>query len=75
MDLAVKIVTLVGGLMAISGLFWMLFGVYNLFAGRKNKRPEQIDEGQEGLINGFALAAFSASIAAGIVAAIRAITF
>lgn len=75
MDLAVKIVTLIGGLMSISGMFWMFFGVYEIFQGRKNKRPEQRDEGQEHLINGFALAAFSASIAAGIVAAIQAISF
>ncbi|MBF0779349.1 hypothetical protein E4T82_11650 [Streptococcus cuniculi] len=75
MDMAIKIVTLIGGLMSISGLFWMLFGVYEVFAGRKNKRPEQRDEGQEGIINGFALAAFSATITAAIVAAIRAIKF
>lgn len=75
MDLAVKIVTLIGGLMSISGLFWMFFGVYELFQGRKNKRPEQRDEGQEHIINGFALAAFSAGIAAAIVTAIQAISF
>lgn len=74
MDLAVKLVTLLGSLSALSGLFWMFFGVHELFQGRKNKNPTQRDEGQEHIINGFGLAASSASIAAIIVAAIQAIT-
>lgn len=75
MDLAVKLVTLIGALSAASGLFWMFFGVHELFQGRKNKNPAQRDEGQEHIINGFGLAVSSGSIAAIIVAALRAITF
>lgn len=75
MDLAVKIVTLIGGLASISGMFWMLFGAITLFQGRKGRQVELRDEGQEHLINGFGLAAFSGSITAAIVAAIQAIKF
>lgn len=75
MDLAVKIVTLIGGLASISGMFWMLFGAIAIFQGRKGKNVELRDEGQEHLINGFALAAFAGSITAAIVTAIQAIKF
>lgn len=75
MDIAVKIVTFIGTLSGLSGLFWMMSGVYEFFQGRKNRDRSRQDDGQESIVNGLGLFLASAAIAAMIIAAMQAIQF
>ncbi|WP_161980951.1 hypothetical protein [Streptococcus sp. S784/96/1] len=75
MDIAVKIITFIGVLGGISGLFWMMGGVYEYFQGRKNRDRNRQDDGAESIINGAGLALASGAVAGMIVAAMQSLTF
>lgn len=75
MEVVTKIITIMGGLVAIGGLGWCFVGAIEFFQGKKNQNPQQTDNGMAGMVYGGGLAAVSASIAAAIVAAINSIQF
>lgn len=75
MDIAVKIVTFIGALSGLSGLFWMMGGVFELFQGRKNRDRNRQDDGQESIVNGLGLTLASAAIAGMIIVAMQALQF
>lgn len=75
MDVAVKIVTFIGALGGLSGLFWMMGGVFEFFQGRKNRDRSRQDDGQESIVNGFGLTLASGAIAGMIIAAMQALQF
>lgn len=70
-----KIVTILGGVGVVMGLFWGFSGVMDYFQGRKNRDKQKQDEGLESILYGGVLAAISAGIAASIVAALNALSF
>ena len=75
MEVVTKIITIMGGLVAIGGLGWCFVGAIDFFQGKKNQNAQQTDNGMSSMIYGGGLAAVSASIAAAIVAAINSIQF
>lgn len=75
MEVATKIITVVGALAAVGGLGWAFVGSIEFFQGKKNGNPQATDNGMNGIIYGAGMAAVSGGIAAGIVAAINAIQF
>lgn len=75
MDILTKLVTVVGAVFTIRGLFGVFTGAIDFFSGRKNENPQKMDNGIESMIMGGAMAAISAGIATSIIAAINAIKF
>lgn len=75
MDLVVKLVTILGAVLVIVGLFWSFAGFIEFLQGRKNKDKNKQDDGLESIIYGAVLASVSGGIAAAIVAQLNAITF
>ena len=75
MEVVTKIITIMGGLVAIGGLGWRFFGANDFFQGKKNSNAQQTDSGMSSMIYGGGIAAVASGIAAAIVAAINAIQF
>lgn len=75
METAQKVITAVGGIIAIIGLSWILNGAFDFFSGRKNNDPNRQDQGMSSMISGGALAVLSVSVAAAIVASMGNIKF
>lgn len=75
MDIAVKMVGILGAVFAVRGLFSVMTGAMDFFSGRKNDNPTKMDSGMEAMITGGTMAAISAGIAAAVVAAMNAISF
>ncbi|MGO2298327.1 hypothetical protein [Pseudolactococcus laudensis] len=75
METAQKVITAVGGIIAIIGLSWILNGAFDFFSGRKNNDPNRQDQGMSSMISGGALAVLAVSVAAAIVVAMGNIKF
>lgn len=75
MEVVTKIITIMGGLVAIGGLGWCFVGAIDFFQGKKNQNAQQTDNGMSSMIYGGGLAAVAAGIASAIVAAINSIQF
>lgn len=75
METAQKVITAVGGIIAIIGLSWILNGAFDFFSGRKNNDPNKQDQGMSSMISGGALAVLAVSVAAAIVVAMGNIKF
>ena len=75
MEVVTKIITIMGGLVAIGGLGWCFAGAIDSFQGKKNQNPQQTDNGMASMVYGGGLAAVASGIAAAIVAAINAIQY
>lgn len=75
MDILIKMVTVVGAVFTIRGLFGVFTGAMDFFSGRKNDNPTKMDNGIESMITGGAMAGIAASIAAAIIVSINAIKF
>ena len=61
MDIVIKMIGVIGGIMTVIGLFGVLTGALNFFSGRKNENPQKMD--------------ISGGITAAIIAAVGAIRF
>ena len=75
METAQKVITAVGGIIAIIGLSWILNGAFDFFSGRKNNDPIRQDQCMSSMISGGALAVLAVSVAAAIVVAMGNIKF
>lgn len=75
MDVAGKLVMVVGGVLVVRGLFWVLDGVSDYSAGSKNNDPQRKDSGVSSMVWGGVMAAISAGVTAAIVAALNNIKF
>lgn len=75
METAQKVITAVGGIIAIIGLSRILNGAFDFFSGRKNNDPNRQDQGMSSMISGGALAVLAVSVAAAIVVAMGNIKF
>lgn len=75
METAQKVITAVGGIIAVIGLSWILNGAFDFFSGRKNNDPNRQDQGMSSMISGGALAVLAVSVAAAIVASMGNIKF
>lgn len=75
MDIAVKMVGILGAVFAVRGLFSVMTGAMDFFSGRKNDNPTKMDSGMEAMITGGTMAAISSGIAAAIIAAMNAISY
>ena len=75
METAQKVITAVGGIIAIIGLSWILNGAFDFFSGRKNNDPNRQDQGMSSMISGGDLAVLAVSVAAAIVVAMGNIKF
>lgn len=75
MDVAAKVITAIGSVIAVVGMGWLLSGAFDYFQGRKNNNPQQMDNGMQSMISGGALSVMAGGIAAAIVAALNSISF
>ncbi|MFK4926721.1 hypothetical protein ACI1TM_08655 [Lactococcus garvieae] len=75
MDVLIKLIGVVGGVFAVRGLFSVLTGAMDFFAGRKNDNPNKVDSGIEAMTSGGLMAGISGGVTAAIIVAIQAIKF
>lgn len=75
MEIITKIITGLGGVGTVTGLFWIWTGAVDFTQGRKNKDKQRQDDGSDSMTNGVYLAIASAGIATAIVAALSQIKF
>lgn len=70
-----KLVTILGAIAVVVGLFWGFSGFMDYLQGRKNRDKNKQDEGLEAIIYGAAVSGVSAAIATAISTAITNIKF
>lgn len=75
MDIALKIIGLLGGVLTVKGLVGVLTGANDIYSGRKNENPQKLDNGLESVIWGGAMAAVAGTITAVIIAQMSGISF
>lgn len=75
MQIATKVITALGAILTVVALGWLLTGAFDYFAGRKNRDPQQMDQGMTSMISGGALTVLISGITAAIVSALGAISF
>ena len=75
MDVVVKMVGVLGGIMTVRGLFGVMTGVMDFNSGRKNDNGTKVDQGIDSMVSGGVMAAITAGVTASIIVAIQAIKF
>ena len=75
MEIITNIITGLGVVGTITGLFWIWGGAVDYIQGRKNKDKQRQDDGADSMTNGTFLAVASVGIAAAIVAALSQLKF
>lgn len=75
MDILVKLMNVLGGILVVQGLFSIVTGVQKYFAGQKNDNAQQMDQGINSMISGGALATITGGIIAAINVALGQIKF
>ncbi|NHI75761.1 hypothetical protein EA794_07210 [Lactococcus petauri] len=75
MDVVVKMVGVLGGIMTVRGLFGVMTGFMDFNSGRKNDNGTKVDQGIDSMVSGGVMAAITAGVTASIIVAIQAITF
>ncbi|BDW47873.1 MULTISPECIES: hypothetical protein [Lactococcus] len=75
MDVVVKMVGVLGGIMTVRGLFGVMTGFMDFNSGRKNDNGTKVDQGIDSMVSGGVMAAITAGVTASIIVAIQAIKF
>ena len=75
MEIVTKLVTAIGSLVAVIGLFNVLMGVYTWYRGFKNENPEKIDQGISSMVLGGVMGTIAAGVTVAIKAALGNISF
>ncbi|USJ19920.1 hypothetical protein [Lactococcus formosensis] len=75
MDVVVKMVGVLGGIMTVRGLFGVMTGFMDFNSGRKNDNGTKVDQGIDSMVSGGVMAAITAGVTAAIIVAIQAIKF
>ena len=75
MEIITRIITGLGGVGTVTGLFWIWTGAVDFIQGRKNKDKQRQDDGSDSMTNGVYLAIASSGIAAAIIATLNLIKF
>ena len=75
MDVVVKMVGVLGGIMTVRGLFGVMTGFMDFNSGRKNDNGTKVDQGIDSMVSGGVMAAITAGVTASIIVANLAIKF
>ena len=75
MDIVIKMIGVLGGIMTVRGLFGVMTGYMDYNSGRKNDNGTKVEQGIDSMVSGGVTAGISAGIAAAIILAIQAIKF
>lgn len=75
MDVVIKMVGVLGGIIAVRGLFGVMTGFMDYNSGRKNDNGTKVDQGIDSMVSGGVMASITTGITASIIVAIQAITF
>lgn len=75
MDMLVKIVTLIGGVIAVSAAISLLFGIKDIRSGMADDDSRTLNKGIEKVVIGVATLAAIGGIVAFILVQVNAITF
>lgn len=75
MDVVVKMVGVLGGIITVRGLFGVMTGFMDFNSGRKNDNGTKVDQGIDSMVSGGVMAAITAGVTASIIVAIQAIKF
>ncbi|EGO8595527.1 type III secretion system protein PrgF [Enterococcus faecalis] len=75
MDIVIKIVTVIGGIIGILAAMGILTGVKNLRSGLANDESRLVDKGIEQIVVGGVIAFIVGGVVVYVIAKINAITF
>lgn len=75
METVTKLVSIIGSLITVLGLFGVLTGLYTFFRGQKNENPEMVDKGISSMVLGGIVGVVAAGVSASIVTALNSIKF
>lgn len=75
MDVVIKMVGVLGGIIAVRGLFGVMTGFMDYNSGRKNDNGTKVDQGIDSMVSGGVMASITTGITASIIVAIQAIKF
>lgn len=75
MQIATKVIIGLGAMLTLTSLGWLLTGLFDYFAGRKNQNPQQMDQGMTAIVSGGALSVLIPGVITAIVSALGAISF
>lgn len=75
MDVVIKMVGVLGGIMTVRGLFGVMTGFMDFNSGRKNDNGTKVDQGIDSMVSGGVMAAITAGVTAAIIVAIQSIKF
>ena len=75
MKIATKVIIGLGAMLTLTSLGWLLTGLFDYFAGRKNQNPQQMDQGMTAIVSGGALSVLIPGVITAIVSALGAISF
>ena len=75
MQIATKVIIGLGAVLTLTSLGWLLTGLFDYFAGRKNQNPQQMDQGMTAIVSGGALSVLIPGVITAIVSALGAISF
>lgn len=75
MQIATKVIIGLGAILTLTALGWLLTGLFDYFAGRKNQNPQQMDQGMTAIVSGGALSVLIPGVITAIVSALGAISF
>lgn len=75
MDVLIKLVGVIGGVMVVKGLFGIVTGLSDFQSGKKNDNPTKMDNGIESMVWGGVIAGISSGIVATVIVAIQRINW
>lgn len=75
METFIKIITILGNVALVVGLFWLFFGMYKFFQSKKHNDSKGMDEGIEGMIWGAVIGPVARGVVEGIIQVLNTITW
>ena len=75
METVTKLVTIIGSVITVVGLFGALTGLYTFYRGQKNDNPDLVDKGINSMILGGIVGVVAGGLTATIITNLNSIKF
>lgn len=75
MEIVTKLVTTIGSIITVIGLFNILMGLFTWYKGFKNENPDKIDQGISSMILGGVVGVIAGGVTLAIISALGQISF
>lgn len=75
MEIVTKLITAIGSIITVIGIFNVLMGLFTWYRGFKNENAEKVDQGISSMILGGVMGTIAAGVTAAVIAALGNISF